>query len=449
MERYRLFSSLAKNKYVKDDKEIIIFPDEPYWMVMTNGSYDFLKQFTNPIGIDEIKDENLDFVKELIEVGILVEENATTEKNEECKNGVLNSVWLDVISKCNLRCKHCFEGEKECISNILSVEEIKNFGNSLCKIDNPLGINVEITGGEPLLRNDILDVLEALNNKHINRSIVTNGLLLNEEIIDYMASESIPITISIDGITTESHEFIRGKNTFNRTIENIKKCIDKGIRTTLSMTVHEGNKNEVLGMYGLGAELGADTVLVNFLNDFGFAKDNGLVITEETPVIKSVLEEAVKNDEIYNLVKKSNISKLIATVLFPIKTSCCGTGISTCSVRADGNVYPCPSFQCDCFCAGNIREKPFEQIWNSKDSFIEHRKVDISTLNDVCSNCDVRFFCGGGCRAQAYYSNGNTINSRSKKCADYRKTYLELMWMIDKYPKLQDLCEAERMRIYE
>ena len=64
-------------------------------------------------------------------------------------------------------------------------------------------------------------------------------------------------------------------------------------------------------------------------------------------------------------------------------------------------------------------------------------------MNPVCSICDVRFFCGGGCRAQAYFTNQNDLHARSKKCSEYKKGILETMWLIDKYPKLAALQTKE------
>ena len=429
-----------------EDKELIIFPDIPFWFVGTNGCKSFLDSSENMTQeeFEVLKEDEKKLLEFLIRSGSasFIEKIQTMDISDKMDIYPLLSIWVNVDSACNLNCKHCFLGEKDITKkeNMLSPEDYRKIASDVLSLKGQRPIKIDITGGEPLLRSDFLEIVEAFNMKGIDLNVITNGILLTDKIISSLSKiKNLELTISLDGVTKEQHEFIRGCNTFNKTVENIRKCTNAGISTTLTMTVHKGNQESIIDYFSFAEELGAVHVNLSFLNDFGNAPIFGLEAPDEAILTNKVLLEAVNNDVVYNKLMDTSVGRLIDTILLPVRTECCGAGINTCSIGADGNVYPCPSFQIEGFVAGNVKETSIQEIWRSINSFREHRDVDISTLNPICSTCDVRLFCGGGCRAQAYFTNNKNLYARSKKCLEYKRTILDTIWLLDKYPKLAAL----------
>lgn len=447
-EKINLLGKMSSYKNSEGSKEIIIFPEIPFWFIASKGSSDIMRK-VNGMSLQEVRDldsQTQEFVNMLINEGILyVGDVQNSPDNNEEKTEVypLQGVWLNIESRCNINCRHCFLGEKTQVENKLSPQEMRKLAAEIVKVGGKNGVKLDITGGEPLLRKDIVEIFDAINIPGIEPNFITNGLLFTEEIVHYLAQHKIPTTISLDGVDKAAHEYIRGAGTYDKTIRNIKWCVDKGVPVTLSITIHRGNQHEIIEYFKFADEIGADRVILNFLNNFGNAEVNGLKIPEEYLVTKKILEYATVDERLFNKLIDTAISKLIETVLLPIRTDCCGSGINTCSISANGDVYPCPSFQIEQYKAENIRNRSFADIWKDSNTFKEHRSVNISNLNPICEKCDFRFFCGGGCRAQAYYTNNNNIRARSEKCADYKKTFLEIMWLIEKYPVLSKLHTME------
>ncbi len=447
--KINLLGKISNYTNKEGTKEVIIFPEIPYWFIASKGSSDILRK-VNGMTLQEIKDFDNDtqkFISSLIDQGILYLgeniQNIEDTNKDEIEIYPLQGVWLNIESRCNINCKHCFLGDKKQVENKLTPSEMRDLALDFIKVGGKNGVKVDITGGEPLLRKDIIEIFDAMNIDGIEVNFITNGLLFTEEVVNYLSEHKISTTISLDGVSKETHEFIRGKETYDKTIKNIKWCVDKGVPVTLSMTIHKKNQNEVIEYFKFADEIGADRVILNFLNDFGNAKVYGIDIPNEYKIIKNLLEEATSNEYLFNKLIDTAISKLIETVLLPIKTDCCGSGINTCSITANGDVFPCPSFQVKQYKEDNVRQRSFSDIWKDTNTFKEHRRININNLNEACSKCDFRFFCGGGCRAQAYFTNNNNLSARSKKCSDYKNTFLEIMWMLEKYPVLSELHTSE------
>jgi len=374
-----------------------------------------------------------------LQAGILVDKNVRPIAKEDIRVYPLLSAWLNVTSACNLRCRHCFLGDSTTPSTLLSVDDIDSLMGEFLKIKGDPPVALDITGGEPLLRRDFLDIVKVCKRDGIRVAVPTNGLLLTPAILKVLADESIPITVSLDGCTKEDHEFIRGSNTFDRTVKNIEEAVNQGVNVTLSFTVHKGNQDSILDYLRFAKTLGVNTVNYSFLNEIGNALINNLFLADEDKVIHETLMEALRDPIIFDLIQGSNCSRKLETVLLPIRMDCCGTGLNTCAIGANGDVYPCPSFQNPKYIAGNILQRNFSELWNDPNTFKEFRELRVNTLNDQCSECDLRYLCGGGCRAQACNGGLKEINAHSSKCALYKRTLYDLMWILADHPELGNL----------
>lgn len=156
-------------------------------------------------------------------------------------------------------------------------------------------------------------------------------------------------------------------------------------------------------------------------------------------ITKNTLLKALEDPEVFSLIQGNSCVRTLETVMLPVRLDCCGSGINTCGIGADGEVYPCPSFQYKSFSAGNVRERHFSDIWKDTKTFCELGQIRIENLNEHCSVCDFRYLCSGGCRAQATNGGRKPLNSVSSKCDKYKRNLKEMMWLLAENPKLAEL----------
>ncbi|HEX8923957.1 MAG TPA: radical SAM protein [Patescibacteria group bacterium] len=208
--------------------------------------------------------------------------NATSLTVDWTKNGIDDSqlaenqiavkdLMLFISLRCNLRCKICYLGN-DWLSHgaSFSLEEVKaiidHFGKK--------GLDrLTFLGGEPLLYPYITDIILYANQYPIKeKRITTNALdLSNLDFSRLKGSDLNHITVSFDGITPETHEYIRGPNTFNRAIDNTKKLIDHGFQVNATFTVNNLNKSQFLDTIHFFSKLGIKEVNYHLLSIIGNA----------------------------------------------------------------------------------------------------------------------------------------------------------------------------------
>lgn len=318
------------------------------------------------------------------------------------------NITIDVTTKCNLRCKHCRTNE---IVHELSLDEIKIIVKK-CKDFKPRG--VFISGGEPLTRNDIADVIKETKKLASVTILNTNSLLLTEEKLQELIDAGLNyIQVSLDGIE-KYHDFIRGKGTYKKTIEKLKlisKYSDK-IKLHISSVVSSVN---IDGMEELVHQI-LDVEQIN-VQIFGFKR---FVPSNELKESGALGKDGLK--ELYEKLEKLNKKyKYKATIIsdMPMKNifqekrvyeimdkynlNCagCSAGINGISIRNDGTVTPCTLLYISC---GNILKESLEDILNNDIM----KKIKNREVSGKCGCCKYKMICGG-CRACSYQLNGNPL----------------------------------------
>lgn len=184
-------------------------------------------------------------------------------------------VSVDVTNKCNLRCLHCynFSGENDCINDELSEDEIMDLMREVVEM-KPL--NVCLSGGEPLLRKGLVyKALTLLNDNNIHTSMVSNGLLLDEEVANRLKEAGLnTIQISLDGLEI-SHDKLRNKN---GTFEAVMKCLDilksKGMSTYIGFAPTKWNIKEFDQVVDIALEKNIKCIRTQYLMPTGRGKEN-------------------------------------------------------------------------------------------------------------------------------------------------------------------------------
>ena len=287
---------------------------------------------------------------------------------------------LESSTKCNLDCLMCPNDTLDRLHKCLSFKEFKEIYNQI----KPSYLN--LTGiGEPLLNEDIFDIIKYARKKSFVK-LDTNGTLLTDEIIKKLLdSNPNVVSISLDGMTKETYEGIRKGANFEIVINNIKK-IAKAQRKTkihLFMVVQKDNMDELIDYIKFGDEIGVDSINATFVTELGKNKNikNSLDNISRKRK-KEIYEEILKLDIKTNLWMDDLIEYLGGKTIIKVH---CYLPWYTADINVDGTLVPCCFISNQEIVIGNIFETPFKKLWNSErmNKFRQNNKV----YGGVCSSC--------------------------------------------------------------
>jgi sulfatase maturation enzyme AslB (radical SAM superfamily) len=176
-----------------------------------------------------------------------------------------------VNSKCNLRCIHCYVGNDLLKSaNNFSIDSLLNFINSFPQLDR-----ITLLGGEPLLYPDIEKVFLQLEKIKIKeKRITTNLTVLNNDLIDSILKSKTMVCVSLDGHNPSLHDLIRGKGSFNKTINNLKSLIKTGVDIEITHTINSFNKQYLWELIDFLKNLGIHRLNLHKTSPKGNALNN-------------------------------------------------------------------------------------------------------------------------------------------------------------------------------
>lgn len=330
--------------------------------------------------------------------------------NKKIYSAPLSVCW-DLTYKCNLKCIHCCFGNLNSLSNI--EHENISLKESYALIDelDKMGITVlEFAGGEPLIHKNFSEIYNYAATKKFKISLVTNGILLSEKLLDMFKRNHIArIQISLDGFNKELHEFIRGKNTFYKTISKICLVIEKEISLIVATVVHKKNYLYLSEFATFLVNLGVKCFRIQFLLNLGNAKDNNddLMIdnNEQIIAIKKLYENTyVKEGKIKIILPCSyesmiNEKKLI-THSKSFYSNECGAGTLHANINPYGDVTACALLVDKKWIEGNIHFNHFADIWRNPQGFKTWRND--YELSGKCMECELYSDCHMGCRAMGF-----------------------------------------------
>ncbi len=319
-------------------------------------------------------------------------------------------VYIDVTSACPLRCFHCCTDSGASRVDELCLVEIKGL------IDQVHGMGVEklvLSGGEPLLRTDLFEMLAYARKKSLNVTLLTNGLLIDEPAARFLAELKIRVKISVDGVTAQTHDFLRGSGMFERTLRVLSLLQSAGVqRLCLHFTVHRKNCSELPGLPGLLASIGVRNLVIGVIKPSGRAAANEslLIPPSMVPYVRQKMEAVAASDAITleNFTDRGWEG-------FGCPAICNKLGIT-----ATGQVTTCVFFGRKLL-GGNIREHSLATLW--KQHLV---RGNVFMANEQCARCPNLPTSGGGCRARALYYHGDVNAPDPYCCALYeKKLFLE------------------------
>lgn len=327
-------------------------------------------------------------------------------------------VGMDITSKCNLNCLHCRTDATTKNTNYLSFSLIKKTLYDLAKLKI---FELIISGGEPFIRKDIFDIIKlTITLKIPYVTVVSNGTLLNKQKIKKLKKKGLRnITISLDGLQ-KSHDSLRGKGNFERTIDNMSLLINNNFKVSVIMTLSEINYNDFFEMVCFVHSLGVSHVGICNLMPFGRGKNikekrlnisMRQTLSEKAEILKKKFGKNFLSYDYSFLCKPSNITNEGKMVQF----MGCRAGRTACAILSNGDVVGCKLIPH--LIAGNIKKQDLKKIWQNNSNWTVFRGDD---LIGKCQTCEFGPACRGGCKALSYFEYGK-INLADPRCNRFLK----------------------------
>lgn len=387
----------------------------------------------------DVTDEDIELcfsdIEALIDDGRLFAKDTFEETAREFKKrqGVLKAICLHVSHDCNLACKYCFagKGEYDGPKGLMSFETGKKALDFLIEQSGTRkNLEVDFFGGEPLLNWEVCKRLveygrsrEKECNKNFRFTLTTNGLLLNDEVMDFCNKEMGNVVLSLDG-RRDTHDRLRvsrsGKGSYDLIIDKFKKFADSRNQKDYYMRGTYTHYNtdfskDIISMADEGfKELSIEPVVCS--------PDEPYALKEsDLPVLKEQYE--ILANEMLRRYRKGNgftfyhyMIDLDAGPCIVKRVSGCGVGTEYMAVTPSGELYPCHQFVGDeKFLLGDI----WQGVTNEK--ILEQFNECNVYSHAECKNCFAKLYCSGGCAANAYHTTGSVNGVYDFGCELHRK----------------------------
>ncbi|MEW5945977.1 MAG: radical SAM protein [bacterium] len=331
--------------------------------------------------------------------------------------------WIawEITRKCNLNCVHCRSSSgPDSVEGAFSTADARALIDHIAGWCSPVLV---LSGGEPLLRDDVFEIAAYGAGKGLRMCLATNGTLVTDEVCREIKSAGIKmVSLSLDGSTRESHDdFRRQRGAFDGTVRAAELFRKNGIEFLINSSFTRRNQDEIPAVYRLAKELGAAAWYMFMVVPTGRGKEilDELIAPGDYERILDWHYDAEKEEDAllmrptcaphyYRVVLQRNRDSGEKLKRRSLRFSTGGSKGCLCAqlicfISNEGDVYPCSYFLRS---AGNVRETPFREIWENSELFRELR--DFSAYKGRCGRCEFLKVCGG-CRARADAVHGDYL----------------------------------------
>ncbi len=342
----------------------------------------------------------------------------------------ISSVQWSVTGKCNYRCKHCYMSAPDVNAHQISHEEAMNIIDQLAECGV---MQVQLTGGEPLIREDFLELVDALTERGILvTQIYSNGALVNKKFLTELQNRNLhPLFLmSYDGVDGW-HDWLRGVNGAEELVNRaFALCRDMGFNVLSNMTLHEGNLHTLRASINHLAELGVVQVKTAFASNLGeWKKTQGKVSLKDVfqaylDYIPHWYEDGMPISIFFTSFFIANPNEPDKYTIIgyndsydPDETLLCGHARSTSYISPDGRPMMCGLL------AGIKMQEEYPTMFEKKFSecidrpeymkLIDMRASDFLKVNRKCGTCRFTKHCYGGCRGVALIDDENNLMGTS------------------------------------
>ena len=399
-----------------------------------------LEKYGDTYSKEDIKDAYSD-ISELEEKELLFTEDVFKDVIIDFKKRktVVKALCLHIAHDCNLACKYCFADEGEYHGQkreLMSLEVGKQAIDFLIENSgNRVNLEVDFFGGEPLMNFDVVKEIVAYGrskekaaNKNFRFTLTTNGMLLNDEVIDFCNREISNVVLSLDGrkeINDMMRPFRGGQGSYDQIVPKFQKMAESRNQTNYYVRGTFTHYNldfakDVLHMADLGfKQISVEPVVAPPEADYAIREEDVPVLCEEYDRLAAEIVRREKAGEHFNFFHF--MIDLTGGPCVAKRLSGCGSGTEYLAVTPWGDFYPCHQF---------VGQEEF-LMGNVDDGIVrEDIRDEFKTCNvyakEKCRDCFARFYCSGGCAANSWnfhhsindaYDIGCELERKRVECA--------------------------------
>ena len=435
-------------------------------------SYDIIEMLDKGIEREEIKKEMLkkydglkssDIEETFGEIGNLIENGQLfTEDNFKGQNldlkkrdSVIKALCLHVAHTCNLNCEYCFAGQGKYHGEdaIMSFEVGKAALDFLVKNSGTRkNLEVDFFGGEPLVNFDVVKKLVAYarsiekeTGKHFRFTLTTNGVLLDDDVIDFLNKEMNNVVLSLDGrkeINDDKRKRLDGQGSYDIIVPKfqnfVKKRGDKEYYMRGTFTRNNLDfTNDIFHMLDLGfKELSMEPVVSKPDTEYALREEDLDTIYEQYEILAKEMIKRRREKNPFTFYHY--MIDLSGGPCIYKRITGCGSGTEYLAVTPNGDFYPCHQFVGDKnFLMGNVRDG----ITNTKlrDEF----KLCNVYSRKECENCWAKLYCSGGCAANSFHTTGSINGVYEYGCKLFKKR-IECAIMVKIAEAMDEMEEEEK-----
>jgi len=324
---------------------------------------------------------------------------------------------LEITAACNLRCIHCHTSGGGRADDELTTEEVKRLLDQLAEVREFR--MVAFTGGEPLVRDDLFELLAYSKVLGFSNTLATNGMLIDDDAARRLRDCGVVIgAVSLDGVDAETHDYVRDHpGAFEAALRGIRALQRASIPLHINVTVMEYNVEQLEPLMSLVDELSAAILIMYQLVPVGRGRGieaAALDLGANERLIRFMVRaqrgtraimEPVAGPQYWSFLLHRNgieggpLLRLAEQVFHG-----CSAGRGFVYIKPNGEVWPCPFVEVSC---GNVREAPFSTIWAESPVLADLRARE-ERLQGQCGECEYRRLCGG-CRGRAWATTGDYL----------------------------------------
>jgi len=341
----------------------------------------------------------------------------------------LQEITVEITQQCLQKCVHCSSVATSESQQALTKDEIIRIAQDFAHLG---GKTMEISGGEPLLYDEVFDIIPIIKSLGLKVNIFTCGEITKSDDFESIMKEKVKaikhqkvdkIVFSIHGANAQTHDDIaRTKSSFSHAVRFIRELTNERLHIGIHFVPMSPNFEEFKDLVEFAARLGVEEISVLRFVPQGRGEENkeSLMLNKEAVAqLIELLTEAEKRKDIRIKIG----SHLDFTFLLdggPPKK--CMAGIRKCLVESNGDVIPCAVFKGmkdkdnNDYIAGNVRKASLDEIWRTSKIFAKFRAFDPRSLKGECNACQYLLSCRGRCPAQRIYDHGDFYQGPDNYC---------------------------------
>ncbi len=316
-----------------------------------------------------------------------------------CCFGLNPHVVWEMTSRCNLKCIHCHAFGGDASYDELSKEEAMALIDQIASLDIR---SLVFTGGEPLLREDLFELIEYAKSLGFTVFIATNGTLITKAVAKLLREFDVGVVIGLDAMNPEMHDHIRGvEGAFDAVIEGIENCIAEDLYLHLNIVASRPNFDEIARIIDYGDRIGVYSYFIyrfvpfgrgEEIRDYELGREDfkallDLILEKQRKVRAIIIPVAAPEYWAYMLQSRGIHNRRLINFLGHFFGGClAGKGMMY--IKPNGDVWACPFLPVQ---VGNVRKERIDRIWVN----LKKLRYANAKSNSECNSCEYEKVCGG------------------------------------------------------